>query len=97
MSAETEIKEVVCKMVFSSMKTDAGYNPDTKKYDLLYHTLTFHPVGNNSPENKLFCKYTPSGTFEFTTVNPEAAKMFEFQKEYYVTFRKALEPVDPKA
>lgn len=97
MSSQTEVKEVVCKMVFSSMKTDAGWNPETKKYDLLYHTLTFHPVTANSPENALFWKYTPSGNFEFTSVNPEAVKMFEFQKEYYVTFRKAPEPVDPKA
>jgi hypothetical protein len=87
-----DTKEVVCKFVFISEKTDLGFNPDTHKYDRVEHQLTFRAVADNSPENKLFWKYTPSGTFEFTTVNPEAAKMFKFGHEYYVTFREAPMP-----
>jgi len=85
----SETKEVIIKLVFKVMKTDLGWNPDTHKYDLINYDLTFYAVGDNSPENKIFWKYTPSGEFHFITVNAEAAKMFKFGHEYYVTLKDA--------
>jgi hypothetical protein len=58
------------------------------------YNLTFRPVYATSEENKLFWKYTPSGTFEFSTINEGAAKMFKFGHEYYVTFKDA-NPEEP--
>lgn len=94
MSTPTPTQEVVCKFVFSSMTTENGWNPETKKYDQLTYNLTFHAVAGNSEENKKFWKYTPSGNFCFATINPEAAKMFKFGHEYYVTFKDTT-PEEP--
>jgi hypothetical protein len=89
-----DTKQVTVKLVFSSMTTENGWNPETKKYDQLTFNLKFHAVYANSEENKQFWKYTPSGNFEFSTINPEAASMFKFGHEYYVTFRDA-NPEEP--
>ena len=90
----SETKEVIIKLVFRAMKTDLGWNSDSKKYDLKNYDLTFYAVTDNSPENKTFWKYTPSGEFHFITVNEAAAKMFKFGHEYYVTLRDA-NPEEP--
>mgnify|MGYP001133791095 CR=1 FL=1 len=79
----SETKEVVVKMVFSAMKTYLDYKK-RKVFD-----LEFHPVAGDTEENKKFWEATPSGIFNFQTVNEKAAKMFQFEHEYYVTFREA--------
>lgn len=76
--------EVVCKFRFVAMTTKQWGSGDEILYD-----LQFVPVSDGSEENKKFWKYTPSGDFKFSTVNAEAAKMFKFGHEYYVTFREA--------
>jgi hypothetical protein len=48
--------------------------------------VEFYAVTNGSDENKTFWKYTPSGKVEMQIDNPEAFKMFEVGKEYYVDF-----------
>jgi hypothetical protein len=52
-------------------------------------TLKFTPVIDGSPENKKFYSYTPSGSLELGTVNPEAWEKFELGKEYYLDFTLA--------
>jgi hypothetical protein len=47
------------------------------------------PVYGDSPENKEFYKWTPCGSVELGTINPEAGKYFELGKEYFLTFEKA--------
>lgn len=48
--------------------------------------IKLYPVTGDSPENKEFFKWTPSGNIEIGTVNPEAAKQFEVGKEFYIDF-----------
>lgn len=47
-------------------------------------TVTLEPVTYGSKENEDFFKYTPYGSFYFGTINREAAKQFEVNKEYYI-------------
>lgn len=47
------------------------------------------PVTSGSKENEQFWTYTPSGSIELQTTNPDAANQFEVGKEYYVDFTPA--------
>lgn len=51
--------------------------------------IKLSPVYSDSPENKEFYKWTPAGSCELGTVNPEAAKQFELGKSYYLDFSPA--------
>ena len=82
-------REVVCKFRFTAMHTFESYDEGKR---VLGYDLEFVPVSgskDDTAENKLFWKYTPAGSFKFATINAEAAKMFKFGHEYYVTFREA--------
>lgn len=66
------------------------------KFKVIEKTLTEQgerikmlPVVGGSPENDSFFKWTPYGTLDMGTINPEAASQFEVGKEYYLTFEKA--------
>jgi hypothetical protein len=81
--------EVVCKFRFVAMHTFESWDGDKR---VLGYDLEFVPVSgskDDTAENKTFWKYTPSGSFKFATINAEAAKLFKFGHEYYVTFREA--------
>jgi len=81
--------EVVCKFRFIGMHTFESYDEGKR---VLAYDLEFVPVSgskDDTAENKKFWKYTPSGSFKFATINAEAAKLFKFGHEYYVTFREA--------
>ena len=54
-----------------------------------YHNIVLEAVTDGSEENKSFWKYTPSGRLEISIDNPEAVKMFEAGKEYYIDFTPA--------
>lgn len=47
------------------------------------------PVFNDSPENKTWSKYTPTGECRLTITNPEAIDAFEVGKEYFLDFTPA--------
>ncbi|OYV49532.1 MAG: hypothetical protein B7Z78_13435 [Rhodospirillales bacterium 20-60-12] len=47
-------------------------------------TIRLSPVTGNSLENKEFWRYTPSGTFEFNSINPAAFEYFRLGEEYRV-------------
>lgn len=48
-------------------------------------TVRLSPVtGYGGLENKEFWKFTPSGTFEFNSINPDAYRQFKLGDEYYV-------------
>jgi len=73
-------------------KDDAGKDDRLKPIKQEMRSLKFAPVyANNDPnhENSKFWKYTPMGSIELGTVNPEAWKHFEIDKEYYVDFTPA--------
>ena len=63
------------------MERDLDRLEETEK-----RTLNFTPVGDDSPENKLFWDATPSGSLQMGTLNPEAWKEFELGEEYYLDF-----------
>lgn len=50
------------------------------------------PVTSGSPENDSFFNATPSGSLGMNILNPDALKVFERDKQYYLTFTPA-EPV----
>lgn len=52
-------------------------------------TVSLVVVTKDSPENKVFFKYTPGGSISLTVVNPEVASKFVPGKEYYVDFTEA--------
>ncbi len=47
-------------------------------------TIRLSPVTGNTLENKTFWQYTPSGTFEFNSINEEAFSYFRLGEEYRV-------------
>lgn len=49
-------------------------------------TIELNPVVGGSEENDKFYKYTPGGSIELATINPEAGKQFEVGEEYYIDF-----------
>jgi hypothetical protein len=51
--------------------------------------ITLYPVCSGSKENETFFKWTPSGEIRIGTINSNAAKQFELNKEYYVDFTPA--------
>ena len=52
-------------------------------------TIKLFPVTGGSEENARFFESTPTGEINLATVNAEAAKAFELNKEYYVDFTPA--------
>ena len=52
-------------------------------------TVKLMPVSSGSEENKQFFKYTPAGSIDLSTVNPEAAAQFVPGREYFVDFTPA--------
>lgn len=83
---------VRCKCVCNT-KSDNGFNGAVN--------LTFSPVYSGSDENKRFFAATPGGSFQFYTVNKEAADQFEMGKEYYFDIsaaeQKPVQPFDANA
>jgi hypothetical protein len=51
--------------------------------------IKLQPVVGGSPENEKFFKYTPSGSIDIGTVNPEASSQFKSGQEFYVDFTPA--------
>ncbi len=51
--------------------------------------VALRPVYGDTPENKTWSKYTPSGEVKLYITNPAAADAFEVGEEYFVDFSKA--------
>lgn len=95
---------VRCKFRFTRMETQVASSPTPEGgwAPKKQYTLHFEPVGGKwnpqtnkyegDDENTLFWMATPSGQFHFSTVNEEAAKFFEFGREYLVDFTPAPMP-----
>lgn len=49
------------------------------------------PVTTGSKENEKFFRYTPYGSLEVGTVNPEAAAQIEVGHGYYIDITEAAE------
>lgn len=49
----------------------------------------FYPVQGDSPENKEFFQYTPSGRIELGVLNERVASQLELGADYYVDFTLA--------
>lgn len=90
MSAEFEGigPKVVCKFRFTEMSTKEGWNDKKLLYDLKFVAVTGTRPGATE-EDKKFWEWSPSGEFHFTTINAEAAKIFQFGHEYYFVIQEA--------
>jgi hypothetical protein len=51
--------------------------------------VNLHPVLGDSPENKNFWQYTPTGKIEMTITNPQATEIFSPGQEFFVDFTLA--------
>lgn len=82
--------KVRAKFVVQSItRTQGSYWDGTKSVAQETQTIKLYPVTGTNDENKKFFASTPSGSIELGTVNLEAAKQFELNKEYYVDFEAA--------
>jgi len=52
-------------------------------------TLKLSPVTSGSAENRSFWRWTPSGSIELSTINPNVLAEMELGREYYVDFTVA--------
>jgi len=77
MPEKTRAKFYCCSVTLFSSDPGAG------------KAVKLQPVTSGSEENREFWKYTPSGSIELSISNPEAAKIFEPGREYYVDFTPA--------
>lgn len=89
---------VVCKFRLTEIKKSSQMEHEDNDYskpivEKVTASLRFEPVVDGSPENKSFFRWTPSGRIEFDTVNGDAVKGIEAQKEYYVIFTDNLASV----
>lgn len=78
--------EVIAKVECTGVTTA---NDVYQKEKVISRTLDFQFVwhGDNPKHpNRKFWEATPSGSIKMAVVNPEAGKLFEAQKEYYVIF-----------
>lgn len=53
---------------------------------LIKSTFVFRAVAGDTPENKSFWEWTPSGEIKLQCVNPEVLKEFEIGQEFYIDF-----------
>ncbi|KNC91285.1 hypothetical protein [Trabulsiella odontotermitis] len=61
-----------------------------KKYDgNKSQTVHMSAVIDDTPENKKWSKYTPSGELQMHISNPDALDQFEQGKEYYIDIQPA--------
>ena len=74
--------------------SEGGRRVDGKYESCIMASLVFIPVGDDSPENKLFWEATPNGRIEISFVNPEAVEELKLLKEYYVDFTEVKELMD---
>lgn len=51
--------------------------------------VTFEAVTNETEENKVWSKWTPSGTLMMYITNPGLFDTFELNKEYYLDIKEA--------
>jgi hypothetical protein len=74
------------------LKPGKKYSDSDAYESMELRSLKFSPVyGNGDPnhENTKFWQASPSGSISLGTVNPDAWKHFELDKEYYIDFTPA--------
>jgi|SoiMethySBSTD1v2_1073268.scaffolds.fasta_scaffold312808_2 hypothetical protein len=74
---------VRAKFRVDSITRRKGYNSGETQ------DIKLFPVHSGSEENKSFYAATPSGEITIGCANPDAAKLFELGKEYYIDFTPA--------
>lgn len=67
-----------CKLRLSTI-TEQQWSKDCKQTKLVFETM----YDDSIPEDKRYCKATPSGKFEMVVDNPVALQFFEIGKYYY--------------
>jgi hypothetical protein len=73
---------VRCKFRVSKYETSLNNNEELR-------TVHLSVVYNESPENKEFFKWTPSGTIQIGMLNQKAWEQFPLGREIYVDFTDA--------
>jgi len=72
-----------------TMTVRAKFVCNVKTQTMDGYTVKFTPVTSGSEENDQYFKWTPFGSLEMGTLNPEAAEQFTPGMEYYVDFTPA--------
>jgi hypothetical protein len=73
------------KFQLQRYQSTLAWNDRTKELRTLYFT----PVTGGSNENKEYYDATPSGEFQFGTINRAAWEQFQIGKSYYFTVESA--------
>lgn len=90
--AKFKLNSIECRTTTRQKDQSKPWNAEGNMETVEMRTLRFSPVyGNGDPnhENTKFWQASPSGRLELGTVNPEAWKHFELDKEYYLDFTPA--------
>ena len=88
--AKFRVNKIELTSIMSTVGRDANGADVYEKREL--RTIVMSPVyGNKDPEheNTKFWNATPTGELRLGSVNAEAAKLFELDKEYYIDFTPA--------
>ena len=80
---------VVCKMVCHGVPVGDSATDDSVQTIELGAVYEQDEGKRQLPENAVFGKYTPWGTFKAGIANPGAKQFFKLSKKYYVTFTEA--------
>lgn len=74
--------------------TNEHGRPERERCEM--RTIKLSPVYSPDPqhENKTFWEATPCGSIDLSTINMEAAEVFELGREYYVDFELAPDNPD---
>lgn len=71
------------------MSVKAKFKVDSITHFANQRAVQLSPVHGDSPENKTWSQYTPSGQLTMTITNPDAYNQFEAGKEYILTIEEA--------
>jgi hypothetical protein len=83
------LNQVVCKMQCNEVPAEANLQDDSVQSIGLGCVYEPDEGKRQLPENAVFGKYTPWGSFRAGIGNPAAKQFFKPGKKYYVTFTEA--------
>lgn len=79
--------KVIAKFRVIEKKNMVGWSHGAQPVSPTCHVV-LSAVSGDTPENKTWARYTPSGRIEMQIDNPDAYDAFELGAEYLLTFEK---------
>lgn len=79
------MERIITAKLYAQAVTERASSPHNAE------EVVLQAVAGDSPTNKSWSKYTPSGSLSLTITNPAAQRFIQAGKEYIVTIRAAGE------